>query len=53
MAFWVIPQQENLGSIMPVILGLGIFLGLLAWSARDAGRLPPLLTAHAVQGGIP
>jgi len=54
LAFWVIPQQENLGSIVPVVLGLGIFLALVAWSARDAGRFRPLSHAHAVpSGGLP
>jgi hypothetical protein len=53
LAFWAIPQQENLGSIVPIILGLGIFLGLVAWSARDAGRLRPLMPAQAAPGGLP
>jgi hypothetical protein len=34
LLFWVVPHQENLGSIVPILLGLGIYVGLLAWSAR-------------------
>jgi glycosyl transferase family 87 len=53
LAFWVIPQQENLGSIVPVVVGLGIFLALIAWSARDADRFHPLSHARAAPGGLP
>jgi hypothetical protein len=53
LAFWVIPHQENLGSIVPVVLGLGVFLGLVTWSARDAGRFARLMPAQAAQGGLP
>jgi hypothetical protein len=52
-AFWVVPTQENRGSIVTVILGLGIFLGIIAWSARDAGRPRPLLPLHPAQAGLP
>jgi glycosyl transferase family 87 len=34
LAFWVVPQQENLGSAVAVIVGLGLFVALLLWSAR-------------------
>ena len=42
VAFWVIPQQENMGSIVPIALGLGIFLVLLVWSAWRAAQAPAL-----------
>jgi len=34
LAFWVIPQEENFGSAVPIVLGLGLFIALLVWSAR-------------------
>jgi hypothetical protein len=34
LAFWMVPQQENLGSAVPILLGLGLFVALLLWSAR-------------------
>jgi hypothetical protein len=34
LAFWVVPQEENFGSAVPIVLGLGLFIALLVWSAR-------------------